>query len=99
MDLSINPTHMAKKSTGKPLTEHSVEELNGMRKTITGILAVMGALLLLYVGYYGYVLATGTWNSSHNLGITGILVLVAVSTPNLVNLSRIRAEIARRNQA
>ena len=90
---------MAKKSTIKPLTEQSIEELNGMRKAVTGILVVLGAVMLLYFGYYGYVLATGTWNSSHNMGITGILALVAVSTPNFITLSRIRAEIARRNQA
>ncbi|MEM9302797.1 MAG: hypothetical protein AAGE01_11830 [Pseudomonadota bacterium] len=82
---------------GKPLSEQTTEQLNSMQNALVGVLAVMLVLLGCYVGYYAYLIATDRFDTDrHLIGIIPGLMLIPVSTPMLIVIGKIRAELAKR---
>ncbi len=82
---------------GKSLSEQSSEQLASTQKAMTGVLAVIGVLLLVYVGYYVHLFVTGRFDSErHLIGMIPGLMLIPISAPLLVVRSKVREELAKR---
>jgi hypothetical protein len=83
---------------GKPLTEVSLETLQGQQKVLIGVLLVMLAVALASLATYVYFLVyRGESNQSLTLQIIPFLALTTTSLPLQMRLGAIRKEIARRN--
>lgn len=81
----------------KPLTEVSLETLQGQKKVLTGLLGVMLGVAIVYVGTLLYMMANrGESNRSLTLQIVPFLALTTTSLPVQIRLGAIRKEIARR---
>lgn len=82
----------------KPLTEQTTEELKKMRSVIVSILIIMGLLVAAFIGYMAYRTLTAGWDSNLTMGISSISMLTAIGAINGVNLSKISAEIRKREE-
>lgn len=83
---------------GKPLTELSLEALQGQKKTLAGVLGVMLGVALVSMGAFAYLwLTRGESSQPLTLQIVSILALTTTSLPLQMRLGAIRKEIARRS--
>ncbi len=84
----------------KSIEELPEQALQGRIKVFWGILGVIGVVALTYLGYYIYLFATGTFDSSrHLLGIVAFLGMMAASLPSVMLIGKYKAELNRRRQA
>jgi len=89
---------MAKKSV--PLSELDVEALLSRKKAIQGVMIVIGSLMLGYIGYFIYLLATDSFDPGrHVLLLVPFFAMIATSSPLWMVRAKILAELKKRNPA
>ncbi len=82
----------------KPLTEQTTEELKKMRSTISVLVGIMTGIGIVYLALMVYRYFTDGWDT---VGITGIPILAMlgiIGGMNVTNLSKISAEIRKREE-
>lgn len=80
----------------KSITESSIDDLNGKKKVLIGLMSVIGGLAIVYVAtllYFGY---AGRWDQTKTISIVPLIGLIVSALPSIINLKAINAEIARR---
>lgn len=65
-------------------------------KSLSTVVYFLGGLMLVYAGYMIYRMASGTWNTTTTLGISGIGLLVVGLSILSTSMARIAAEIKKR---
>lgn len=86
---------MASKS--KPLNEQTVEQLTKKKASLKGILMVMGAVVVLYIAYFIYLMVSGTFESDEHIGMMVPLIAVfATGAPVWSLISKINKELQSR---
>lgn len=81
----------------KKMENYTVEELNGQKKVIIGVMSIIGVLIIAFGAYFIYSLVAGTWKSSNTLGISSVGMLVAVLSTQLIVLNNINTELKKRS--
>ena len=88
---------MASSKRKKELHELSDVELTQKAKGLRNVLAVIGGVFVLYVGYFVYLLASGSCESGKQTAlIVGLVAMVGGSMPSWAGLKQIREEQAKR---
>lgn len=72
----------------------STADLKGKKSVLIGLLAVIGTVLLLYLGTVIYFFSTG--REVRTLTMVPMLGLVVAALPSIINLRAIQTEIAKR---
>ena len=80
---------------GKPISERSTEELLSSKKTLTAILFTVIGIDVFIVAGFAYLLLSGRSDSIMPT-ISGSVVVIVAILPALIQLSAVKAELAKR---
>ena len=80
---------------GKPISERSTEELLSSKKTLTAILFTVIGIDVVIVAGFAYLLLSGRSDSIMPT-ISGSVVVIVAILPALIQLSAVKAELAKR---
>lgn len=81
------------------LTDLSEEELLGKRKSARAIIGVMIAVAVLYLGYFVYLMMSGSFNTNEHLPLITIFAVLPITVlPAKKNLDQVNHELKRRSE-
>ncbi len=81
----------------KELAELTTEELRSKIKILKGTLIIMSTLVVLYLIYFIYKLATRTWETNNTIGTVMVGMLVVVISTTSIQYSRTSKILQNRN--
>ena len=82
----------------KELAEFTTEKLRSKIKILRGTLIIMSALVVLYLIFFIYKLAIGTWEANNTLGAVMLGMLVVVISTTTIQYGRIAKILQHRNE-
>ena len=80
----------------KKIEELTVEEFPAKKKSLTGVLYVIGSLVLLHIAYLAYRLVIGKWDTNHGLSVVSLAMLGVVASSISSIRNGVVAEIKKR---
>lgn len=79
------------------LEQYSDDALKGRIAVFRGLLIVMGIVVLGYLAFYIYLMASGKFDSGkHLLGLVPCFGMMLAGTPSLLMMRKYQAELASR---
>jgi hypothetical protein len=82
----------------KELADFTTEELKSKINKLKAVLIIMCSLVVLYLVYFIYKLATGTWEANNSLGTVMLGMLVVVISTTSIQYSSIAKILQNRNK-